>query len=130
MKIPLPILTPKWQNVHMPENPYEHNDDSNIVRGFEIYEKNESKFREVAKELIEKGSASFEFMKKRIILTAYGLSYNLGFKLEFENLDGTGRFKHGWSHYPDTYEDRITEITTAVSVLAAEIELNATIKKG
>ena len=128
MKIPLPILTPKCQNVHMPENPYEHDDDSNIVRGFEIYEKHESKFREVAKELIDKDSASFEFMGKRIILTTYGLSYNLGFNLEFENLDGTGRFKHGWSYYPDTYEDRITEITTAVSILAAEIESAVTIK--
>ena len=122
MKIPLPILTLKCQNVHMPENPYEHDDDSNIVRGFEIYEKNEKKFRSVAKELIEKDSVSFEFMGKRIILTTYGLSYNLGFNLEFENLDGTGRFKHGWSCYPNTYEDRITEITTSVSILAAEIE--------
>lgn len=106
----------------MPENPYEHDDDSNIVRGFEIYEKNEKKFRAVAKELIEKDSVSFEFMGKRIILTTYGSSYSLGFNLEFENLDGTGRFKHGWSCYPDTYEDRITEITTSVSILAAEIE--------
>ena len=122
MKIPLPILTLKCQNVHMPENPYEHDDDSNIVRGFEIYEKNENTFRAVAKELIENDSVSFIFMGKRVILTTYGSNHNLGFNLEFENLDGTGRFKHGWSYYPDTYEDRIIEITTAVSILAAEIE--------
>lgn len=111
----------------MPENPYEHDDDSNIVRGFEIFAENESKFRSIAQELIEKDFVAFVFLGKRIILTTYGLSYNLGFNLEFENLDGTGRFKHGWSYYPDTYEDRITEITTAVSILAAEIESAASI---
>jgi len=62
----------------MPENPYENDDDSNIVRGFEILEENEGKFCAVAKELIEKDSVSFEFMGKRIILTTYGLSYNMG----------------------------------------------------
>lgn len=77
----------------MPENPYENDDDSNIVRGFEILEENEGNFRAVAKELIEKGAVSFEFMGRRIILTTYGLSYNMGFNLEFENLDGSGRYK-------------------------------------
>ncbi|MFZ2227835.1 MAG: hypothetical protein WA090_01615 [Candidatus Nanopelagicaceae bacterium] len=112
----------------MPEDPYEHDVDSNIIRGLEIYEENESKFREVARELIDKDSVSFVFLGKRIILTTYGLSYNMGFNLETEDLDGTQRFKSGWCYYPDNYEDRVQAITTAVSILAAEIESAAPIK--
>lgn len=112
----------------MPENPYKNDDDSNIVRGFEILKENEDKFYVAAKELIEKDSVSFEFMGTRIILTTYGLSYNLGFNIGTENLDGTHRFRNGCCSYPDTYEDRIQDITTAVSILAAEIESALPIK--
>jgi len=112
----------------VPANPHPDEDASTIVRGFEIFADNESKFRSIAQELIEKDFVTFVFLGKRIILTTYGLSYNMGFNLETEDLDGTQRFKSGWCYYPDNYEDRITEITTAVSILAAEIESAAPIK--
>ena len=98
------------------------------MRGFEIFEENEDKFQTAAKVLIEKGSVSFEFMGKRVILTTYGLSYNLGFNFETENLDGTKRFLDGLCYYPKDYEDRIQTIATTVSILAAKIESAASVR--
>lgn len=118
----LPPFTFTWDGIPMSTDPIRHENISNLTRGFEILGENQVVFRSMAEKLIKDESVTFEFCLTRIILTAHGPVHNRGFNLETENKDGTDRFLHGWYGYPDNPEDCIQTITTAVAILASEIE--------
>lgn len=90
-----------------------------ILRAKEIAHAEQDLLFRVAKELIDAGSSSFEFGSKRFILNKSGLSYNPGYQIESENLDGSGHFRHSWSALSGDFEWQVSCVANKVSHLLA-----------
>jgi hypothetical protein len=90
-----------------------------ILRAKEIECQEQELLVRVARELISAGSATFEYGQKIFRLNKSGLSYNHGYKIESENLDGSENFQHSWSALTGDEEWQIFCIKNMVSRLLA-----------
>ena len=90
-----------------------------ILRAKEIARTEQDLLFRVANELVKAGSSSFEFGSKRFLLTKSGLSYNPGYQIESENLDGSGLFRHSWSALSGDLDWQVSCIINKVSHLLA-----------
>ena len=90
-----------------------------ILRAKEIESQEQELLMRVARELISVGSSTFEYGQKIFRLNKSGLSYNLGYKIESENLDGSENFQHSWSALTGDENWQIFCIKNKVSRLLA-----------
>jgi hypothetical protein len=90
-----------------------------ILRAKEIEGQEQELLMRVARELISVGSSTFEYGQKIFRLNKSGLSYNLGYKIESENLDGSDNFQHSWSALTGDEDWQIFCIKNRVSRLLA-----------
>ena len=90
-----------------------------ILRAREIEGQEQELLLRVARELISVGSSTFEYGQKIFRLNKSGLSYNLGYKIESENLDGSENFQHSWSALTGDEDWQIFCIKNRVSRLLA-----------
>ena len=90
-----------------------------ILRAKEIEDQEQELLTRVARELISAGSSTFEYSQKIFRLNKSGLSYNLGYKIESENLDGSENFQHSWSALTGDEDWQIFCIKNRVSRLLA-----------
>ena len=90
-----------------------------ILRAKEIEGQEQELLMRVARELISVGSSTFEYGQKIFRLDKSGLSYNLGYKIESENLDGSENFQHSWSALTGDEDWQIFCIKNRVSRLLA-----------
>ena len=90
-----------------------------ILRAKEIEGQEQELLIRVARELISVGSSTFEYGQKIFRLDKSGLSYNLGYKIESENLDGSENFQHSWSALTGDEDWQIFCIKNRVSRLLA-----------
>jgi hypothetical protein len=90
-----------------------------ILRAKEIEGQEQELLIRVARELISVGSSTFEYGKKIFRLNKSGFSYNLGYKIESENLDGSENFQHSWSALTGDEDWQILCIKNWVSRLLA-----------
>ena len=88
-----------------------------IIRAKELLEKEFELFSRVALELIESGSSQFEYGESRYLLGKSGLSFNPGFHIDSENLDGSNRFRHSWSAFSGDTEWQIRVISNKLARL-------------
>jgi hypothetical protein len=96
------------------------NDESrHILRAREIESQEQELLLRVACELISVGSSTFQYGQKIFRLNKSGLSYNLGYKIESENLDGSENFQHSWSALTGDEDWQIFCIKNGVSRLLA-----------
>ena len=90
-----------------------------ILRAREIEGQEQELLLRVARELISVGSSTFQYGQKIFRLNKSGLSYNLGYKIESENLDGSENFQHSWSALTGDEDWQILCIKNRVSRLLA-----------
>jgi len=90
-----------------------------ILRAKEIEGQEQELLIRVARELISLGSSTFEYGQKIFRLNKSGFSYNLGYKIESENLDGSENFQHSWSALTGDEDWQILCIKNRVSRLLA-----------
>lgn len=96
------------------------NDEArHILRAKEIEGEEQELLLRVARELISVGSSTFQYGQKIFRLNKSGLSYNLGYKIESENLDGSENFQHSWSALTGDENWQIFCIKNKVSRLLA-----------
>ena len=91
-----------------------------ILRAKEIENQEQELLLRVAHELIAKGTSSFEYGQKIFRLAKSGLSYNPGYHIESENLDGSENFRHSWSALSGNQEWQVFCIKNQISRLLAD----------
>lgn len=91
-----------------------------ILRAKEIENREQELLLRVAHELIATGSSSFEYGQKIFRLGKSGLSYNPGYHIESENLDGSANFRHSWSALSGDHEWQVFCIKNKISRLLAD----------
>jgi hypothetical protein len=90
-----------------------------ILRAKEIEGQEQELLMRVARELISLGSSTFEYGQKIFRLNKSGLSYNLGYKIESESLDGSENIQHSWTALTGDEDWQILCIKNRVSRLLA-----------
>lgn len=93
-----------------------------ILRAKEIENQEQELLFRVAHELITTGSSKFEYCHKIFRLNKSGLSYNPGYRIESENLDGSENFRHSWSALSGDKDWQIFCIKNKISRLLASFD--------
>lgn len=91
-----------------------------ILRAQEIENQEQELLLRVAHELIATGSSKFEYGQKIFRLNKSGLSYNPGYHIESENLDGSENFRHSWSALSGDQEWQVACMKNQISRLLAD----------
>lgn len=91
-----------------------------IIRAKEIENQEQELLLRVAQELIATGSSKFEYGQKIFRLNKSGFSYNPGFHIESENLDGSENFRHSWTALSGDQEWQVFCIKNQVTRLLAD----------
>lgn len=93
-----------------------------IIRSNEIECAEKDLLLQTAHDLIEIGSSQFEYGDIRFLLTKSGLSYNPGYQIETENLDGSERFRNSWSALSGDQDWQVKSIIKQLTRLMAYME--------
>lgn len=101
-------------------------DDSDFIhtfeRGIEIVKEFKFAFQNFAGQLLDTGSAEFEYMNKRVVYYRKDHPTNNGYARFVEDLDCSNRFEYGWGSESGTREQIIDSIMFHLGYECAQIE--------